>query len=105
MMQTREIGSPMKGPTMSKEARGELSTPVVNAVLVRAPTKRDNNLFVITCPYCHKQHSHGAGACGGEPSKFVGHRGAHCTADVHGLGYVLAWNGSEQPPKGNKGNR
>jgi hypothetical protein len=75
--------------------------PVVQAVLLRSSTKRDANLFVIVCPYCGEQHTHGAGAHTGDPQGYVGHRAAHCSADARRLGYVLAWDGTEQTTKGN----
>lgn len=44
---------------------------------------------VIECPYCGKQHRHGASRLTDDPQKFLGHRAAHCDKDIDGDGYLL----------------
>ena len=40
---------------------------------------------VIRCPYCLRQHSHGAGYHGGDPRRLLGSRLSHCQdASVRG---------------------
>lgn len=50
--------------------------------------------WVITCPYCGEKHYHGAGKIGDDPTRFLGHRSAHCDDDK-GLdrGYFLVTGG------------
>lgn len=59
-------------------------------VLKRTPTV---NIWVVPkCPYCGKEHVHGAGAPNEDPRQFLGHRVAHCFPPPEG-GYVLVEEG------------
>jgi hypothetical protein len=63
--------------------------PVVPAR--RVPT-RDCDLLVIQCPYCGREHVHGAGEPGSPHGSADGHRVGHCGMDhwdEAGIGYVL----------------
>lgn len=59
-----------------------MNIPIAHCVLKRTPTV--NLWVVVRCPYCGKQHTHGAGSPAEDPRRFLGHRIAHCAGS-----YVL----------------
>lgn len=52
--------------------------------------KENNQLVVFQCPYCRKEHRHGAGK-NSEPGSADGHRMSHCAngEDSDGIGYYV----------------
>jgi len=61
----------LKCKKLIEEAR---EYPIAVAVL------KNNQWVVQNCPYCGKKHFHGAGGPEDDPTKFLGHRSAHCDA-------------------------
>lgn len=61
--------------------------PLAFARLIKGRTV--NQWRVAQCPYCGRPHLHGAGAAGGDPLTFLGHKVAHCI-DSDNPGYILA---------------
>ena len=61
----------------------------VPIVLARRVSTRDNDLLVITCPYCGDEHSHGACGRGSAFGAGDGHREAHCVKGSPNPGYIL----------------
>ena len=57
--------------------------PVIVGELIPIKSGRNTSYIVkVKCPYCGKQHTHGAGNDG----TLLGHRLAHCAGDVPGKG-------------------
>ncbi len=62
------------------------SPPTVLAVLSPPPRRQTAWTWLIPeCPYCHKPHTHGAGADG----TVDGHRVSHCADGRDNPGYVI----------------
>lgn len=77
----------------------ELAYPAAPAVLVEWSCGRQWRL--VECPYCGRQHSHGAGRLDEDPYTFLGHRGSHCTGRELAIarrGYVLVDSGLSKVP-------
>ena len=73
--------------------------PVVAARVVHA---RPYDLLVIVCPYCGRQHTHGAGLPHEDPREYASHRWAHCIVKTpeSQKGYILSVDGHFEPVAG-----
>ena len=48
-------------------------------MIPEAPVVLDGRQWVVTsCPFCSKEHRHGAGGKGADPLTYLGYREAHC---------------------------
>jgi hypothetical protein len=63
--------------------------PVVPVVSARRVSARDNDLLVVRCPFCGRDHVHGAGGKGSPRGSGDGHRMAHCSGADADDGYEI----------------
>lgn len=65
--------------------------PIADVILVRG--QRLNYWRILRCPFCHREHHHGAGEPHQDPRGFLGTRWSHCR-EASGE-YQLRWRLSE----------
>ena len=66
----------------------ESGIPKVKVVLERSGVI--HHWVIKECPYCGKEHKHGAGRINEDPDPHLGHRAAHCEfVEPNEQGYIL----------------